>query len=897
MSTEPAVMDDEGTELFSAKKLRARLRADTDDAVGQFRDTLAWGAQRLQGLFDDGQSAGSLVAARADLVDEVLKQVWSKYLGELSGLALIAVGGYGRGELLPYSDIDIMLLHDGSALETSRKPLEQMTAFLWDIGLEIGQSVRTVEDCVAESRRDITVMTTLLESRFLCGDQKLFEQSQRALGTDRLWPVADFFRAKKQEQQARHQKFDDTGYKLEPNVKEGPGGLRDIHTIAWVAKRHFGAHTLKGLREHGFLSKQECDELFAGQDFLWRVRFALHVITGRREDRLLFDHQLRVAALFGYVDTDNNRAVEQFMQLYYRTIKSLSCLNDMLLQLFEEAILHPHEEQAPRILNPRFQVRNGYIEARNEKLFQLQPQALLELFLLLQKHPDIEGVRAQTVRQILKDSRYLTQDVAQDIRSRRLFIEMFQHGSGLTRGLRRMNRYGVLGRYLPAFGKIVGLMQYDLFHTLTVDEHSLYVVRNLRRFAMDRFGDELPFCSQIMAQQERPLVLFVAGLYHDMAKGRGGDHSELGADEARQFCLDHGLSHADAELAAWLVRSHLLMSLTAQRADISDPEVVQEFVRKVKTKHRLDHLFLLTVADIRATNPALWNSWRASLLTDLYKAAKRALERGIENPMCEQEMVEEAQSKALGHLQPRPTQVDQARLIWDGFSSEYFVRHAPEELAWHLQAILGIEPSALPLILVRNIAGRGTTVFVYARDQEHLFALSTGVLARMGLNILDARINTTSDGFVLDSFVVIEADGSAADSSLRHEEIRQRLQQALGDPAAASVAVNRRLSSRLKHFDTPTSVYFSQDETRNRTILELITADQPGLLSIVGRVFQRRGILLDAAKIATIGERAEDVFFITNRDQSAISDVATLQGLREVLTRTLDRSARLQKNH
>lgn len=884
-------IDDAAASVFSARKVRARLRADSVRPVAAFRDTLQWGRERLYSLFGEGQPADSLVHARAHLVDEVLREAWRRFLPEsTSALTLVAAGGYGRSELLPHSDIDILLLHAKGSLDQHRSGLEKFTAFLWDIGLEVGQSVRTVEDCVEEAAKDITVITNLLESRFLIGDPGLYGEMQTALTPDKVWPVDEFFRAKRAEQAARYRKYDDTGYKLEPNVKESPGGLRDIHTIGWVAKRHFGSQTLHELRDHGFLTKTESDELFAGQDFLWRVRFALHMITGRKEDRLLFDHQVKVAKLFGYEDTNLNRAVEQFMQLYYRTIKSLSCLNDMLLQLFEEAILRPDADKPAQVLNARFQIRGGYIEARDDEVFKRTPTALIEIFLLSQRNAGI-GIAARTVRMILRDNKLMTAQVRTDVKSRSLFIEMFLEGNGLTRALRRMNRYGVLGRYLPQFGKVVGLMQYDLFHTLTVDEHSLYVVRNLRRMGMARFRHELPFCSELFDQLPKPELLYLAGMFHDMAKGRGGDHSEIGANDAKAFCLDHGLSSTDAELVAWLVHQHLTMSLTAQRADISDPQIVADFAQKVGDRQRLDYLYLLTVADIRATNPALWNSWRASLLRDLYRTTKRTLERGLDNPMRQDEIVAEAQTKALLLLGVRGVSEDVARAVWARFDNDYFLRHSPEELAWHLPKIVDIRDEQLPLVLVDAIGGRGTTVFVYTRDRDHLFGLSTGVLARLGLNILDARINTTADGFTLDSYVVMEGDGSPITQPARFDEIREGMCKMLLDATISVVDVNRRMSQRQKHFTTPTSVRFSQDTARNRTILELVTGDRPGLLSTVGRVFHKRQILLDAAKIGTIGERAEDVFFITDREHRPLTDEKILEELREVLVRTFDHTS------
>ncbi|MCK9385205.1 MAG: [protein-PII] uridylyltransferase [Nevskia sp.] len=892
MGAEIELAEDESIGVFSARRIRSRLRVNASKPITAFRDTLNWGRERLSGLFQEGTPADSLVHARAHLVDEVLREAWLLFLKDTAGLSLAAVGGYGRGELLPHSDIDLLVLYDEQTLETNKSQLENFFAFLWDIGLDVGSSVRTVAQCAELAAADVTVITNLMESRLLVGDSVLYAALQEAMTPEHMWPVDVFFRAKRAEQQARHAKYDDSAYKLEPNVKESPGGLRDIHTVAWVAKRHFGALTLTELRERGFLTKPECDELFAGQDFLWRVRFALHMITGRHEDRLLFDHQIKVAALFGYVDHDHNRAVEQFMQLYYRTIKSLSCLNDMLLQLFEEAILGKGQGAEPKPLNARFQLRNAYIEARADDVFQKQPSALIEIFALMQQHPKIEGITTATLRLIRRDRRQIDDTVRADVRARGLFIGLFREGIGVTRALRRMNRYGVLGRYLPVFGQIIGHMQYDLFHTLTVDEHSLYLVRNLRRLAMARFRQELPFFSEIMDRIPRPDLLYIAGLFHDLGKGSGGDHSEVGAAAAEKFCLDHGLSHTDSDLVCWLVRNHLMMSLTAQRQDISNPDIVAAFAQRVGDVDRLEYLLLLTVSDIRATNPALWNSWRESLLRELYHSAKRALERGLDNPVSSGERVAEQRRAARALLKTPDGEsalsAEQIEQTWARFEDDYFLRHSPAELAWHLPAIVSAGEKSLPLILVDMLDGRGTTVFVYMRDRDHLFGLSTGVLAKLGLNILDARINTTPDGYALDSFIVMESDGSAINNNHRFDEIRDALRKVLADPNISVVDVNRRRPTRLKHFDTPTTVYFSQDKVRSRTILELVTADKPGLLSLIGRAFHKRGILLDAAKIATIGERAEDVFYITDREHKPITGEKTLDDLREFLTRTLN---------
>ncbi|MDX1496542.1 MAG: [protein-PII] uridylyltransferase [Salinisphaeraceae bacterium] len=884
------------TELFDAQ-FWSELDAQVDEAankasIAAYKACLKWGLEAIYAGFDQGISINDLVSARTRLVDQVLCRAWRQYLGEHANtLALIAVGGYGRGELLPHSDIDLLILHEDALEEDQATALQGFLTFLWDIGLEIGQSVRTAKDCADEARNDLTVMTNMLESRQLDGAESLFQSMHEAIATDKVWPVDAFFAGKLKEQQQRHAKYEDTAYKLEPNVKESPGGLRDIQTIAWVAKRHFDAQSLNELVDNGFLTAQECRELLSGQAFLWRVRFALHRLTGRREDRLLFDHQLRVAELFGYSDSSHNLAVEQFMQRYYRSIKALSCLNDLLLQLFEEAIVHADDTAEPTPINRRFQSRHGFIEVRHPRVFEQNPFALLEIFYLLQQDRNLTGIRAETLRLIRRSRELIDDDFRQDIRARSFFMEIMRNGDGLTRALRRMNRYGVLGRYIPAFGNVIGRMQYDLFHTLTVDEHTLFVVRNLRRMAMERFSDELPFCHEVMQLIPKPELLYLAGFFHDIAKGRGGDHSELGADDAREFCLEHGLSSYDSELVAWLVRNHLLMSMTAQRKDISDPEVIHEFATAVKDRNALDYIFLLTVADIRATNPELWNSWRESLLTGLYHNTARALERGLDDPIREQEMVAEAQKAArvlLGEQGIDDTAIDE---IWKRIQPDYFRRTQPEEIAWATAGIHHCADNDLPLVLVDNASEQGTSVFVYTRDADYLFGLLTGVLAQLGLTILDARISSTSDQYTLDTYVVAEMDGSRIASDSRLGEIRKALRNSLLNPEAKAVTVRQRVSRQLRHFSVPTQVHFSKpqgSQSEQYTMMELVTADRPGLLSTVGEVFRQNKILVHTAKIGTIGERAEDVFYISDLKHKPLKKPALFHQLRYQIADALD---------
>src|SRR5450631_1450045 len=561
-----------------------------------FREVLDRGTELLKERFEAEEAIEDLVRDRARLVDITLRAAWVQHAGKFADdLALIAVGGYGRGELHPSSDIDIMVLLPKSDSADWQSDIEKFLTFLWDIGLEVGHSVRSIDDCQRESLADISVATTLFEARLLSGPEPLFAGMRRALAPDRLWSSQDFFEAKCKEQTERHHRYFDTAYNLEPNVKASPGGLRDIQTIAWVAKRHFGADTLDELVAHGFLTHAELRKLKAAQALLWRIRFALHVLTGRREDRLLFDHQIRLAQQFGYEDASYTLAVEQFMQRYYRTVMDVSLLNELLLLLFREAI--PTENEPPRPLNAHFQVRSDSLETTSDDVFARTPSALLELFAILQQNPQIKGVRASTMRAVARNLWLIDEEFRQNPRHHRLFLDMLRASVGVTHELRRMNTYGVLGRYIPAFGRILGRMQYDLFHAYTVDAHTLFVVSNLRRLSLSRYDQELPELSRIMQQLPKSEIVYLAALFHDIAKGRGGDHSELGAVDAAAFCLEQGLSRYEARLVAWLVANHLTLSITAQKQDIGDPEVITAFARQVGDETHLDYLYVLTCAD------------------------------------------------------------------------------------------------------------------------------------------------------------------------------------------------------------------------------------------------------------------------------------------------------------
>jgi len=837
--------------------------------------------------FQAGADIEDLIHARSWLVDQVLARCWSSSLGDFDG-ALVAVGGYGRSELLPGSDVDIMVLLAKPEDSASGQRLEAFLMLLWDIGLEVGHSVRTLDECSEQALADVTVVTNLMEARLLTGRHDLFEAMRERVSPERVWPSRDFFEAKLAEQDKRYERYDDAVYNLEPNVKEGPGGLRDAQMIGWLFKRHFGSDRLQDLVARGFITAHEYELLMQGQRFLWKVRFGLHQITGRREDRLLFDHQRTLARQFGYQDHDHRLAVEWFMKDYYHAIQELSRLNEMLLQLFSEAILHAEEDVEPVPINRRFQSHKGFLEVRNDRVFKRYPFALLELFLVMQQHPELKGVRAATIR-LARDHRYLIDDkFRSDLRSRSLFMEIFRQPRGLTHELRRMNRYGILAAYYPGFEHIVGQMQHDLFHAYTVDEHTVFVVRNLRRFFVPEFAGEFPACSRIASTIPKPELLYLAGFFHDIGKGRGGNHSELGAQEARSFLERHGLSQFDCSLVAWLVENHLFMSQVAQRRDISEPEVINEFAKHVGDRRRLDYLYLLTVADIRGTNPTLWNTWKDALFKDLYNATTRALRRGLENPLHRDELINDIKTEALGRLSAAGLEPDLLNKLWDDFPEEYFLRHNVEEVMWHARTILKQGSADGIRVDLRTQSERGgSALFIYTPVIDQLFSRTTALTDQLGLTINDARIITSDRNYAINTYLLLNSTGEPILDHYQAQELVTLMEEELSSPEASSELVSRHPTRRLRHFKVPTRIDFYPDTACQRTILELYTTDYPGLLSEVGRVFHACHVELQNAKIATFGSQAEDVFYVTASSGGALTEQEQNE-LREHLVATLD---------
>ncbi|WP_313101415.1 [protein-PII] uridylyltransferase [Stutzerimonas nitrititolerans] len=879
-------------ELFDRSQFQAEL-ALKSSPIAAFKKVIGKARKILDARFLAGRDIRRLVEDRAWFVDQILRAAWQRFdWNEDADIALVAVGGYGRGELHPYSDIDLLILLDDSDREIFREAIEGFLTLLWDIGLEVGQSVRSVAECAEEARADLTVVTNLMESRTIAGPEHLRQDMLKVTSPNEMWPSKEFFLAKRNEQRARHSKYNNTEYNLEPNVKGSPGGLRDIQTILWIARRQFGTLNLNAIVDQGFLTEGENSLLVSAQAFLWRVRYGLHMLAGRAEDRLLFDHQRSLAALLGYEDNDAKLAIERFMQKYYRVVMSVSELSDLVGQHFAEVILWEGDSGPAVPLNSRFLVRDNYLEVANDSVFKRTPFAILEIFVLLAQNPRIQGVRAETIR-LLRDHRHLIDDeFRSDIRNTSLFVELFKCKEGIHRNLRRMNRYGILGRYLPEFGHIVGQMQHDLFHIYTVDAHTLNVIKYLRKLSKPGVAEKYPLASKIVERLPKPELIYIAGLYHDIAKGRGGDHSELGAVDAQAFCIRHKLPAWDTRLVVWLVENHLVMSTTAQRKDLSDPQVINDFAQAVGDETHLDYLYVHTVADINATNPTLWNSWRASLLRQLYTATKRALKRGLENPLEREEQIRQTQRAGLDSLVRNGTDPDEAEQLWAQLGDDYFMRHSSTDVAWHTQAILRHGDSSEPLVLIKETTQHefegGTQIFIYAADQHDFFAVTVAAMDQLNLNIHDARIITSSSQFTLDTYIVLDADGAPiGNDPERIQEIRQGLTEALRNPEDYLTIIKRHVPRQLKHFAFPPQVTIHNDTQRPQTIIEVIAPDRPGLLARIGQLFLEFDLSVQNAKIATMGERVEDVFFVTNADNQPLSDLQLCTQLQQALVKQL----------
>ena len=834
-------------------------------------------AALLQSLNTTGTSTRGVqrtLRQHAGLVDKLLMALWHK-AGFASGLCLVAVGGFGRGELFPSSDVDVLvLLPDGQSPESTPGLQSQLEAFIgscWDSGLEIGSSVRTLNECLSESAKDITVQTSLLESRRITGDAQLFAQFQKQYQAA-MDPQA-FFVAKTLEMRQRHTKFEDTPYALEPNCKESPGGLRDLQVILWVARAAGLGHSWDALVRQGLATKLEARQIKRNEALLSLIRARLHLQARRREDRLVFDLQTGVAESFGYqADTTPDgrlalRASEKLMREYYWAAKAVTQLNQILLLNIEDHLRNKRGEALSsfRPLNERFFEKAGLIEVASDDLYEKHPHAILETFLMYQATPGIKGLSARTLRALYNARGLMNSRFRADPVNRQTFLQILQQPYGITHAMRLMNQTSVLGRYLWVFRRIVGQMQHDLFHAYTVDQHILMVLRNVRRFFMAEHAHEYPFCSQLAVGWDKPWILYTAALFHDIAKGRGGDHSQLGRAEVRTFARQHRLAKDDAQLIDFLVGEHLTMSHVAQKEDLSDPEVITRFAQRVGNERNLTALYLLTVADIRGTSPKVWNAWKGKLLEDLYKLTLRVLGgRAPDANAVVEARKRDALVELARHAQPHEGQ----KALWDTLDVSYFMRHDANDIAWHARQLSrvvaqvgGVEARTTVRARLSPV-GEGLQVLVFTPDQSDLFARICGHFDQAGFSILDAKVHTTRKGWALDTFQVVTTTLAEHYRELI-TMVESGLQQTIEKQSPLPAPTKGRLSRRVKSFPVTPRVTLKPDEKAQNWLLSVSASDRMGLLYSIARVLAKHGISLQLAKISTLGERVEDTFLIS----------------------------------
>ncbi|HEU5284471.1 MAG TPA: [protein-PII] uridylyltransferase [Burkholderiales bacterium] len=846
--------------------------------LGELKRQLAEGRAGLEASYRVRPNPPALLKRQAALVDRVLRAVWAE-AAMPPNLALVAVGGYGRGTLFPYSDVDVLILLPDQVNDGERERVSQLVGRLWDVGVELGHSTRTIDQCLMEAKQDITVQTNLLEARWVAGNKALFRRFDSTVHAH--LDVEAFFEAKLLEQQQRHSLFNDSAYNLEPNLKEGPGGLRDLVTILWISAASGTGRSWMDLSRHAVITAEEAQRIGRDERVLQDLRIRLHYHSRRREDRLVFDLQTPLAAELGFTDSPAKRSSEQLMQRYYRTARAVTQLNEIILQNLR-AIVFPAPNLQPRRLDARFEAHHELLAASDPTVFEREPRAILEVFELMQRHPELKGIEAGTLRALWRSAKRIDAQFRRDPVNKERFLGVFRYGAGLTHALRRMNRYDVLGRYLPPFGRIVGQMQHDLFHVYTVDEHILMVVRNLRRFAVTDFAHEYPLCSRLMAEFERPEVLYIAGLFHDIAKGRGGDHSTLGTVDARRFCRNHGMGEEDTELIAWLVERHLYMSSVAQKRDLADPSVIAEFARAVQTERRLAALYLLTVADIRGTSPKVWNAWKGKLLEDLFWSTRRFF-GGDTDPSGSR--LQARQRLALEKLRLYAVPDGAHEKLWKQLDTTYFLRHDAREIAWHARLLNYRVDTRTPVVKARlSPVGEGVQVLIYTPDQKNLFARICAFFERISFSIVEAKVYTTLHGYALDTFQVMDPSRSGGHYRDILAYIEHELAAQLERGGPLPPPVKGRVSRRVRSFPVTPEVNLRPDERGNAYYLFFSAGDRPGLLSSVARVLVDYGINVQTAKINTLGERAEDSFVITG---DALRETRNIINLEADLMRVL----------
>ena len=865
----------------------ADVQAHKPLTISQYKEFSRETAEILRERFSAQANIYELIALNTFIMDELLKNIWQQGQVPDHAAALVAVGGYGRREMFPGSDIDIMIVLDEASDPPTELKIKAFLTLLWDIKLPVAQSVRTVKECISEAKNDITVMTSLMEHSYLAGNRELYDRLAMTIDKNKIWPSKKYFKEKSEELISRHHKYGDTANHLEPNVKENPGSLRDLHTLQWLTNRHFKTGCFEELVRESFLTNNEVSSLRDAYTTLARIRFALHLHTGRGEDRLLFDYQYDVASLLGFENIQRNHRVEAFMQLFYRTTNRVSTLAEIIVQRLQSCIFPSLLRRRAKPLNACFQVRGTQLEARHPGIFVQTPSAILEVFSLLQEHSHLAGPSDGLTRLLLDHLDLIDEAFRNNDRNRERFVSILNHPGTNSREIRRMAQLGVLGKYWPCFDLVTGRMQFDLYHIYTVEEHTLRVFENACQFSIPASGNELTAYHDVFTQTPKALILYLAALFHDIAKGRNGDHSELGAEDARDFCLNHNLSSFDANLVSWLVKNHLVMSMTAQHQDINDPMVLKKFAENVGNLTRLHYLYLLTIADIQGTNPKLWDSWRSTLLANLYENTSRYLHHGLDSPVEPKELIQEVKESALQTLGKLGFDTNRCLAFWKELEEDYFLRHSDDEVVRQASAIFSRPTKEEVVVSIHQYSARGATeIFIYCNDRNYLFAHITSTLSRLGLTVVHARIITSKKGHALDTFLVLSEAGEPISDTSQCTIVAERLAETLRDPHRITLSSSKKLPRKIRELRVPVRTQFEDSPTHSYTTMELKAPDFPGLLVSLGSAFVDCNISIHNARISKLGERVHNIFQLSTLDNQPLNSQQQ-QGLEQAISQSL----------
>lgn len=819
--------------------------------------------QAIELYKQDRNRPDQLLGQLRKIVDRVLKEVETHYPLP-SQASLCAVGGYGRGELYPCSDIDLLILLKASPTADEQELLEVFIATLWDLGLEVGHSVRTVDECLEEARKDITIETGLLESRLILGDRNNFRELEKRFKLQ-LNP-ASFYRAKALEYKQRHARYADTPYALEPNCKESPGGIRDIQLINWIARAAGIKPSWHRLVSAGFMTENEALQMKVAETNYQRLRIELHLLSRKNDDRLLFDAQIALAREFAIQPEESKRASELLMQMYYQDARTVYVISGFMMQIFESYFFE-NQQQEEEILEGDFKIIGEELDVIHEDAFLRKPQLLLKTFLVFQQNPQIQTISVRTQRLIWDSVDRIDEQFRNNPVNHWLFLQILQQPRRIVQSFRMMNFLNVLPAYIPAFEKIVGQMQHDLYHVYTVDQHSLMVIRNIRRFTMPEFSEENPLAHQLMENYDERWLLYIAALFHDIAKGRGGDHSELGAQEVLAFAKLHNLEKEEIELLQFLVAEHLLMSNVAQKRDLSDEKVIRAFAARVGTQSRLAALYLLTVADIRGTSPKVWNSWKAKLIENLYYLCSSALG---DNNFNRNKILEQRKKEAKALIRAKGMTDEQRDQFWSKMDNAYFLRHEPEDIAWHTLNLFEFTDTDKAIVRARPTdRADSMQILVFIKDQDALFERIASYFHEQQINIYEAQIHTSSNGYALDSFLV-ESSRFAGDATTFAKiiEINLATKLDLAQPLKEPDIDNEHLPTtspgqrRSRSFPVRPRVQLDREESGRYWRLQVNTTDTPGILYSLAHVFSQFKINLRMARLLTLGERVEDIFII-----------------------------------